>query len=310
MIRPAAFSNNAVTQPTNRFQSEQIKADTELLGMAAIREFDALVTALHSNGVDVFAFSGRTTSQLPDEVFPNNWLTTHPDGTAVLYPLMAWNRRQERRRDILDQLQQQTDGFRISRVVDLAYLEEKDQFLEGSGSLVLDHANRLAYANLSPRTHIEALKAFARATDYNVIPFEARDRDGHSIYHTNVMMTLGQRFALVCLESISAVDQRLRVLGRLERSGREVIEISQNQLRSFVGNMLELQGTNGNIITLSDQAHAALTEQQKEALSRHGKLVSVAVDSIEFNGGGSVRCMLAELHLPRKLRQQADSIAD
>jgi hypothetical protein len=185
---------------------------------------------------------------------------------AVIYPMLAWNRRQERRRDILDQLQLQTDGFRITRVVDLSFLEARNQFLEGSGSLVFDHANRLAYANRSPRTHVEALKAFARAADFDVIVFDARDRDGHAIYHTNVMMALGQRFAVVCLESIAAADQRFRVLGRLERSGREVIAISQDQLHSFVGNMLELRGSKGNIIVLSRQAHAALTKQQIEAL--------------------------------------------
>jgi hypothetical protein len=310
MIRPAAFSNNAVTQPTNRFQNARERLDAGQLARAAVREFDALVAALCVHGIDVYAFPGRTTSKLPDEIFPNNWLTTHPDGMAVIYPLLAWNRRQERRRDILEQLQLQTDGFRISRVVDLSFLEANDQYLEGSGSLVFDHANQLAYANLSPRTHVEALKTFARKADYDVIVFDARDRDGQAIYHTNVMMALGQSFAVICLESIAAADQRFRVLGRLERSGREVINITQDQLHSFVGNMLELRGSKGNVIVLSQQAHAALTEMQIEALERHASLVPVAVDTIEANGGGSVRCMLAELFLPRKARMRGSDPCD
>jgi hypothetical protein len=198
----------------------------------------------------------------------------------------------------------------MSRVVDLSFLEAKDQYLEGSGSLVFDHANQLAYANLSPRTHVEALKTFARKADYDVIVFDARDRDGQAIYHTNVMMALGQSFAVICLESIAAADQRFRVLGRLERSGREVIDISQDQLHSFVGNMLELRGSKGNIIVLSQQAHAALTEKQIEALEQHASLVPVAVDTIEANGGGSVRCMLAELFLPRKAQKQESDSRD
>jgi len=310
MIRPAAFSSNAVTQPTNRFQSARRKPDNEQLAAAALREFDALAGALKRNGVAVYVFPGRTTSQLPDEVFPNNWLSTHPDGMAVLYPMMAWNRRQERRRDVLEQLQQQSDGFRIGRVVDLSFLEAKQQFLEGTGSLVLDHANRVAYANLSPRTHPDALRLFAQTADYDVIAFDARDRDGHPIYHTNVMLALGDNFAVICLDSIAAADQRLRIIGRLERSRREIIEISLDQMHAFAGNLLQLRGSASNIIALSRQAHAALNAEQKEALRRHGKLVAVAVDTIETHGGGSVRCMLAELYLPRKSGQQGSNAAD
>jgi hypothetical protein len=300
MVRPVAFACNEVTRPTNRFQSPTASKDPDLTARLGLAEFDRCVATLRQNGIDPQVFPGRTTSLLPDEVFPNNWISTHPDGTTVLYPLMAWNRRQERRRDILEQLQQQTEGFRIDRLIDLSHLEAHNHFLEGTGSLVFDHRNRMAYACLSPRTHIKALRMFARATNYEVIPFKAADRDGHAIYHTNVMLSLGEDFAFVCLEAIGRVDDRLRILRRLERSDREVIEFSLSQLRSFVGNSIQLNGGDRPIIVLSRQALAALTEKQQAALSRHGKLVGVDVSIIEANGGGSVRCMLAELLLPRK----------
>jgi hypothetical protein len=300
MVRPAAFARNDVTRPTNRFQSEHAEADPGRTSAMALMQFDRFAATLRQRGVDVHVFEGRTTSQLPDEIFPNNWITMHPDGTAVLYPLMAWNRRRERRRDILELLQQQADGFRIDRLVDLSRLEAKSCFLEGTGSLALDHANRLAYVCLSPRTHVDALREFARKAEYDVITFNGQDHEGHAIYHTNVMMSLGERFAVVCLDAIPAVDERFRVLTRLERSGREVIEIALPQLRSFVGNLLQLRAGDKRLIVLSTQAHKSLTEMQIAALARHGELVPVEVSTIEANGGGSVRCMLAEIFLPRK----------
>jgi hypothetical protein len=300
MVRPAAFARNEVTRPTNRFQSDRVQYDPDLVARTALAEFDACVATLQRVGVDVHVFPGRTTTTLPDEIFPNNWITTHPDGTAVLYPLMAWNRRPERRRDILELLQQQANGFRIDRLIDLSHLEAKNRFLEGSGSLVFDHGNRLAYACLSPRTNVAALREFARATNYDIVAIKAADRDGHAIYHTNVFMALGEGFALVCPDAIDAVDDRLRILTRLERSGREVIEFSLDQLHSFVGNVLQLRARNCRIIAISRQALVALSSKQKQALSRHGELVKFDISTIEANGGGSVRCMLAELLLPRK----------
>jgi hypothetical protein len=300
MVRPAGFARNEVTRPTNHFQPWGADSDPERTAANALREFDACVRALRGRGIEVRVFAGRTTTRLPDEVFPNNWISAHPDGTAVLYPLMAWNRRQERRRDILEQLQQQSDGFRIDRLIDLSHLEARNRFLEGTGSLVLDHANRIAYACLSPRTHVDALREFGRKTGYGVLAVSAVDHEGHAIYHTNVMMSLGEDFALVCLDAIPAVIERFRVLTRLERSGREVIEITQRQLRSFAGNLLQLRGGKQRIIVLSSQARASLDDRQLEALGRHGEIVSVDVGTIEANGGGSVRCMLAEIFLPKK----------
>ena len=300
MIRPKAFGRNEVTRPTNAFQSTTPDNDPERTAELALKEFDLFVETLRKHNIDVQLYSGRTTTQLPDEVFPNNWISTHPDGTAVLYPMMAWNRRQERRRDILAQLQQQTEGFRIDRLIDLSHLEDKNCFLEGTGSLVFDHGSRIAFASLSPRTHTDALRAFGRETGYGIVTFNAKDRSDHAIYHTNVMMSLGEEFALVCLESIDAVDEKLRLLTRLERSGREVIELQIEQLNSFCGNLIQLQSGKNRIIVLSRQAFAGLDDRQLEALREHGELVTIDIGTIETFGGGSVHCMLAELLLPRK----------
>lgn len=310
MIRPAAFGRNEVTRPTNRFQSPKEIVDPQRAAAAAVAEFDNCVTALRARGVDVHVFEGRTTTTLPDEVFPNNWITTHPDGMAVLYPMMAWNRRQERRRDILEQLQQQADGFRIDRLIDLSPLEEQNLFLEGTGSLVFDHANRLAYACLSPRTHADALREFARQADFDVVHFLAQDGDGHAIYHTNVMMSVGETFAIICAESIPAVDERLRILTRLERSGREIIEFGLNQLSTFVGNMLQLRTGESHVIAMSRKAYASLTDSQRLALGRHGEFVVADIPTIEACGGGSVRCMLAELLTPRKQQPAGTILVD
>jgi hypothetical protein len=310
MIRPAAFSRNEVTRPTNRFQTARADPAPERTASLAQLEFDACVAALRARGIDVQVFPGRTTMVLPDEVFPNNWISTHPDGMAVLYPMLAWNRREERRRDILEQIQKQADGFRIDRLVDLSPLENDNCFLEGTGSLVFDHGKRIGYACLSPRTHVDALKEFVRQADYDVVHFVANDADGHAIYHTNVMLSIGEGFALVCADAIPAVEERLRVLTRLERTGREVIQFSLEQLRSFVGNILQLRAGEQRFIALSRQARAALRDDQVEALGRHGELITLDARTIEANGGGSVRCMLAELHLPRKTQPEGTIVLD
>lgn len=300
MIRPTAFGRNQVTLPTNAFQSTVADPHPEETNANAQREFDRCVMTLKQSGIDVHVFPGRSTTHLPDEVFPNNWLSTHPDGTAVIYPLMAWNRRGERRPDVLEQLQRQANGFRIDRVLDLTHLEQTSRFLEGTGSMVFDHGNRVAYACLSPRTHVEALREFRRKTGYGIISFSGVDASRRAIYHTNVMMSIGEGFALACLESISAADERLRVLRRLERSGREVIEIRPAQLTAFCGNVIQLRAGERRLILMSSRARAGFSERQLDALQGHGRIVSIDLDTIEQHGGGSIRCMLAELLLPRK----------
>jgi hypothetical protein len=298
MIRPAAFSRNEATRPSNRFQTGD--ADAAQTAPAAVAEFDGLAATLARHGVDVRVFPGRTTSILPDEVYPNNWVSTHADGTAVLYPMMAWNRRPERRVDILDELQQRGDGYRIDRIIDLTKLENEGAFLEGTGSLVLDRMNRVGYACLSPRTHTRALREFARRLDYSIVVFEAKDRNGFPIYHTNVMLALGERFAAVCLAAIPKIEQRYRVLRRLEKSNRTVIELSLAQLHAFAGNLIELRGAAGSVIALSRRAFESLDPAQRDALSACGTIATAGIDTIETHGGGSVRCMLAEIFLPKK----------
>jgi len=302
MIRPAAFRRNDVTRPSNKFQAAGEDPDGARTAAAAVAEFDALTAALDRHGVEVDVFEGRTTSPLPDEVFPNNWISTHADGTVVLYPLMAWNRRPERRRDVVEELQQRGDGFRIDRIVDMTGLEKNGRFLEGTGSLVLDRVTRIGFACLSPRTHVDALRVFARKLEYGIVTFDALDRDGHAIYHTNVMMSVGTGFAVVCLAAIRDIEQRFRVLSRLEKSGREVVEIRLDQMHAFAGNVLELRGSQGAVIALSNRAADSLDDEQRGKLARHGTLVTASVDTIETCGGGSVRCMLAEVFLPRKSR--------
>jgi hypothetical protein len=295
MVRPEHFGMNVETASTNFFQQAPSAArDT---AARARGEFDALALALDAAGVRVHQFAGQRHEALPDEVFPNNWLSLHADGTAVLYPMMAKNRRIERRPEILTALGEQ-HGYRIERIVDLTYLEARGQFLEGTGSLVLDRERRVAYACLSPRTHAAALAEFGRRLDYEVLTFAAVDRAQRPVYHTNVLLSVGTRFAAVCTRSIADAEERRRIVGRLESSGREIVDLSFEQLEAFAGNLLEVRGRSGAIIALSATALAALDAGARRTLERHGTLVAADLATIEQVGGGSVRCMLAEVPLP------------
>ena len=292
MIRPRNFGANAETAATNFFQGSATHVPDSAL--RAQREFDALALALASAGIRVYQFNGLPKPALPDEVFPNNWLTLHADGTAVLYPLLAENRRRERRREIITALQRE-HGLKIERIVDLTELESRGQYLEGTGSLVLDRPRRVAYAALSPRTHPSVLDAVARTLGYEVVAFNAVDRAGRPIYHTNVLLSLGARFAALCTSSLPDAAERRAICARIENSGRELIDLSMTELEHFAGNLLELNGTQGPVIVLSAGALAALTDGTRRALERHGRLISADVATIERLGGGSVRCMLAEV---------------
>ena len=295
MVRPAHFGSNAETAGSNFFQRS-----APSLGDAALRaqhEFDALALALASAGVRVHQFAGQRGAALPDEVFPNNWLSLHADGTAVLYPMLAPNRRRERRPDILAALD--TSGYLVARVVDLTGLEARGEYLEGTGSLVLDRPRAVAYACLSPRTHANALAEFARQLRYDIVSFRAVDGAGRAIYHTNVLLSLGTRFAALCTAAIADSDERRAVVARLEASQREIIDLSNEELESFAGNVLELDGASGPVIALSAAALRSLAAPTRRALERHGGLVAADIATIERIGGGSVRCMLAEVALPR-----------
>lgn len=295
MIRPARFASNPETHASNRFQAPRAAAPEA--AAAARAEHDGLAAALARAGIDVHVFEGRASPVCPDEVFPNNWLSCHADGAVVLYPMLAPNRRLERRLELVDALAQR--GFAIDRVIDLSGLEQDERFLEGTGSLVLDRAHRIAYAARSPRTHEEAVAIFAERLGYDTVLFDARDMGGHAIYHTNVLMSVGTRFAIVCAE---AIDERERsdVLERLASTGKEIVEIGYAELAAFAGNLLELRGAHGPVIALSRRALDSLDARTRRALERHGELVAAPVHTIETLGGGSVRCMLCEVALPRR----------
>lgn len=299
MVRPAHFGANTETADSNFFQRGAAGED---VADAARHEFDALARALDLAGVRVLAFAGQAECRLPDEVFPNNWLTLHADGTAVLYPLLAPVRRLERRTDLLAAFERE-HGLRVARIVDLTTLETQGEFLEGTGSLVLDRIHRVAYACVSPRTDLDVLGDFAQQLDYDIVAFEALDAAGAPIYHTNVLMSVGERFAAVCLNAIRT-DEREGVVNRLRGSGRAVIDLSREQMNAFAGNMLELaSATSGSVVAMSKSAYDALTAEQRGILeSSAGPIVAAPIPTIEMLGGGSVRCMLAELHLPKKKR--------
>jgi hypothetical protein len=296
VVRPDHFASNAETLDSNRFQrpgaaSAEIRA-------AAHAELDGLARRLVDAGIDVHTFPGRPVPPAsPDEVFPNNWISTHADGTLVVYPLMAPSRRLERRAEIVDGLRTQ---FEVRRFVDLSALEESEAFLEGTGSLVLDRPGRVAFACLSPRTSEAGLQAFAKELVYRVHAFDARDAGGRPIYHTNVMLSIGSRFAVVCGESVQDLGARRDLFEALEASGREIVDIGFDEMASFGANLLELTGRMGPVIALSMRALTALDPRRRRALERHAELVAAEVGTIETYGGGSVRCMLAEIHLERR----------
>jgi hypothetical protein len=296
-VRPSAFGSNSQTAASNHFQHIERSLTTGQVRSLAESEFDCLTDTLRDAGVAVHESRDTAHSPTPDALFPNNWISFHADGTVVLYPMLAENRRLERRPDILDSVSQH---FRIRRVVDLTGHELAGCYLEGTGSLVLDRVNHTAYACLSPRTNLEALGDFAQQLDYELVCFDAIGRDGTPVYHTNVVMSLGRTFAVICLESI-ATSQRSAVVASLASSSHEIIDISLAQVESFAGNILELATNNGgSLLVMSAAARASFALEQIAALQRHvGSIVTAPIPTIERIGGGSVRCMLAEIHLPR-----------
>ena len=297
MIRPVRFESNPMTAASNRFQGRNEGSAAEQQ-QAAQREFDALATTLRRNGIEVIVVDDTPEPHTPDSIFPNNWISTHADGRVVLYPMEAENRRSERRLDIVEHLQEHC-GRQVTEVVDLTAHEAAGHFLEGTGSLVLDRVNRVAYACLSSRTQLDPLGDFAQRLGYDVVAFDAVDRDGVPIYHTNVLMSVGEEIAVICDEAIPRNDQREAVLARLHASGHEIVSLSYAQLEAFAGNMLELRNGDGErVLAMSQQAFASLGEEQLGVLDADARLVVVDIGNIESAAGGSVRCMLAEVHLP------------
>lgn len=296
MVRPAQFSYDAETAATNPFQrASGLSADA--LSAAARAEFDAAAASLRGAGVRVMVLEDTPTPRTPDAVFPNNWFSTHDDGTLTLYPMAALLRRLERRVDALKETLGAC-GFRISRTLDLSPHERRGIYLEGTGSLVLDRVHRLAYACRSPRTDEPLVHEWAAQHNYTPIVFDATDAAGVPLYHTNVLMWIGSRVAAIGAGSIAAAD-RDRVLSHLAATGRVIVELTMDQLTSFAGNALELRSTAGQpVLALSATAHAALTTAQRNTIEAHANLLPITIPTIESVGGGSVRCMIAEIFLP------------
>lgn len=298
MIRPVRFQSNPMTAESNKFQGRS-RAAPEQQNAQAQTEFDALATELRDAGIDVVVVEDTPEPHTPDSIFPNNWVSFHSDGRVVLYPMQAPNRRTERRLDIIEMLGAE-HGYIVRDILDLSAHEQAGHFLEGTGSMVLDRANHVVYACLSSRTQLDPLGEFAQRMDYDVVSFDAVDRNGVPIYHTNVLMNVGEKIAVICDAAIPHDEQRAAVLRRLQDTGHEVLSLSYDQLDAFAGNMLELRGSDGVRITaMSQQACNSLDDRQLECLRANGRIVCAAIDNIEASAGGSVRCMLAEIHLPK-----------
>ncbi len=298
MVRPAAFYSNTETQATNAFQSKAHDLTPEEIHQLALGEFDGMVNQLRDRGITVHVVEDILNPSTPDSIFPNNWISFHSDGSVVLYPMLNKNRRLEVRPEIIQILETEC-GVQWSHRHDLTPFQDQAAYLEGTGSLILDRVNRVTYACLSPRTTIKGLKEFSTRMNYEVISFEAQDENQIPFYHTNVMLSIGEGFALVCLDSIVDPAKREKIQLRLEETNHTVIAISQKQVAQFAGNILSLKNSeNQQLIVLSKAALSSLEIIQKEKLEKFGDLVSIKIPTIEKYGGGGVRCMMAEVHIP------------
>jgi hypothetical protein len=293
MIRPVNFKFNAETAVNNAFQ---VSGNEEKAQEGALKEFDEFVQKLRENGLDVTVVEDSPEPHTPDSIFPNNWISFHEDGRICLFPMYAVNRRLERKSDILERI---SAKFRIIRKIDLSHYENDHLFLEGTGSMVLDRENKIAYACFSPRTNKIVLADFCVKMGFSSVTFHAVDENGLLIYHTNVMMCLADQYAVICLESVANPHEKNMILDSITNSGKAVIEISQNQMNHFAGNMLQLQNQSGEkLLVMSTQAYQSLTHQQQNQLESFNRILHSSLTNIESNGGGSARCMIAEVFLP------------
>ncbi|MFC4210381.1 citrulline utilization hydrolase CtlX [Pedobacter lithocola] len=293
MIRPVDFKFNEQTAANNMFQ---VASDENDVQVQALKEFDGFVNLLRVNGIDVTVIDDTYQPETPDSIFPNNWVSFHEDGSVFLYPMFSENRRLERRNDIIEKLKEK---FEVNHISDISFYEKQYAFLEGTGSMVLDRTNKIAYACLSVRTDEEVLNNFCMLTGYQPIAFQAVDSSRFPIYHTNVMMCIGDEFAVICLDSIPNEQEKLVVALSLNNSGKHVIEITLAQMNQFAGNMLQVTNQdNEKLLVMSEQAYLSLSKKQIETLEQYCRIIYAPIYTIEKNGGGSARCMLAEIHLP------------
>ena len=299
MVRPASFGFNPDTAPSFLFQRETTDASRKEIERRARIEFDILAGRLVDAGVEVIIAEDKEDLLTPDAVFPNNWVSFHHDGTVVLYPMLAPSRRPERRRDIIDKLQ--ASGFRVSRVIDLTHHENQGRFLEGTGSVVFDHTDHTAYAGISPRTNQDVLNELCGTLGYQPVTFRAVQANGDAILHTDITMSIGDRFAIFCGESIADAGDRKRVLDRLKVTGREIIIIDLKQLEHFAGNVLQIQTKDGgSVLVISTSGCLALRPDQRDAIQKLTQIVESPLPLFEGIGRGSARCMMADVHLPRR----------
>ena len=298
MVRPVRFRMNEETVVNNYFQ-EEMDLKNEEINRQAQQEFDALVHKLREVGVKVIVVDDIYEQNTPDSVFPNNWITFHQNGDVAIYPMFAENRRRERREDILDRVE--AEGFAIENVYDYTEAEKENVFLEGTGAMILDRVNRKAYCALSPRADEELFIEFCEDFEYTPVIFRAYqqvDNKQVSIYHTNVMMALGEDFAVVCLDTITDKSERKNVLHHLKEDHKEIISITAEQMYQYAGNMLQVQGTDRSYLVMSDAAYNCLTAAQRQAIEKHCPIIHSNLETIETCGGGSARCMMAEVFNP------------
>jgi hypothetical protein len=294
MVRPCRFYPNPETAADNAFQS-RVSCDVDASSAAARNEFDVAVETLRSAGITVHVFDDTADPEKPDAVFPNNWISTHHDGRVAVFPMYAELRRRERRHDIVDELRKR---YRITEVIDYSSFEKEGYCLEGTGSLVLDHANRIAYVSISNRSNPRVIRRFSHDFGYEPVMFTSNGLDGQPIYHTNVMMCVGTEFALAGLGMIPNEVEREQVRARLHASGKDIVELNPDQVANFAGNTLELDSGHGEkVLILSERAVSSFTAGQLAAVTQYADVVPLKIPTIEM-AGGSARCMIATIHLP------------
>lgn len=299
MIRPANFGFNAETAVNNAFQSNDTSISNTEVSKKAILEFDNFVKLLKEKGINVYVLQDSDQPIKPDAIFPNNWISFHEDGTVITYPMFAKVRRLERNERVIDLLEH---DFWIVDHIHMEEAEEDNIYLEGTGSMVFDRVSRITYACLSPRTDRNLFEDFCKLTGYEPVSFTAVDQNDQLIYHTNVMMALGSSFVVICLDSIKEKKERDLLINKFEQTNKEIIEISLDQMNAFAGNMLQVQSNKGAYyLVISDTAYKSLTKDQIKRIKQHTEILVPKINTIEKYGGGSVRCMMAEIFLPEKL---------
>ena len=303
MVKPHGFDYNTETAEDNHFQSGGTALSSTEITRQALDEFEAFVKKISAQGIEVIVYDDIATKATPDAIFPNNWFSTHNDGTVYLYPMFAPNRRKERRQEVLDLLTRE-HGFSIDRIMDWSKNEDIGLFLEGTGSMILDRPNKIIYATLSERTSEELLKQYAREIGYELVAFRSYHNAKQKevlIYHTNVMLCVAQDYAVVCFECITNLKERKAVMDSLKKTNKAIVELSLGQVDHFAGNMLEAKNkANESFLIMSSRAYKAMNEAQITQIQQHSQIIHAPLTTIENYGGGSARCMLAEIFLPRQ----------